>query len=206
MNDRTPVGLRLILNRHTGGGTVGGNVGGGSPTAIQPNQFGLPDDLANALLHPFWDLKEKTRGPFVVGVVADYATRLVRLINAETQIESAVKVVLEQFNGKLRVISFAIDLEKHCFTSITIRVELNGQPLYPEAPRPPNLSGDIRQAVADVLQPLGITPPHIIIPSDYSESHEPQEIQKGEPTRLSPPTQPRVAEVEADTDESGTPS
>lgn len=169
MSNEVHGGSDLILGLHTGGGTTATKIGDESQTSV----FDLRDDLVRALLHPFWDLKKKSEYPFVFGVVADYATKLVRLMNAKTQIESAVTEVLKRFNGTPRVITFATDFEKHCFTSITIRVKLNGRPLYPEVPRPPNLIGDIRQAIADILQSLGITPPHIIIPSDYSDADEP---------------------------------
>jgi hypothetical protein len=190
MSNGTHPGSDLILERHTGGETT---PTAGSPTLVQPNQFGLPDDLVRALVHPVLNLANPTMKHFVVGVVADYATRLVRLMNAETQIVAVVEEVLKQFNGTLRVIAFSTDLERHCFSSITIKMEIGGRPLYPDTPRPSNLSGDIRQAIADVLQPLGITPPHIIIPYDYSEANELQEIQREGPTRLPGPIEPMTA-------------
>lgn len=205
---RGNAGPRLIMGRHDGINTrkVGeATVPEGPSTSERPNKFGLPDDLVRALVHPITSLADPTKH-LVVGVVADYATRLVRLLNAKTQITAAVESVLKQFNGTLRVITFEPDFEKVRFEKIEVQVDINGEPLYPDEPRPNGLRIAVRAAIVGVLQPLGIVVCNIIIPSDYSESHELLEVRKDGPTMLSPPTQPGVAEVEADTDESGTPS
>jgi hypothetical protein len=195
MNDRTPAGPKLIMGLHTGAGTVGGNVGGGSPITIQPNQFGLSNDLVWKLVRPVLNLENDTMCHLVVEKVANYATKLVQLMNAETQIESAVKVVLEQFNGKLRVISFSTNSENVRFEEIRVQVEINGKPLYPNEPRPEGLCVAVGKTIIGVLQPLRIAVSTITIPSDYSESHTPQEIQKDGPTRFPSPTRPMANEV-----------
>lgn len=193
MNDRTLVGPKLILGRHTGGGASGENTREESPTLVQPDRFGLPDHLIRELVHPITNLVDPTKQSFVVGEVANYSARLVRLMNAATQIESAVKVVLEQFSGKLRVISFAVNSDKVCFEEIKVKVEINGEPLHPNEPRPNGLCVAVRVAIMRVLKPLGIAVTNIIIPSDYSESHVPREIQKDGPPRPPGPIEPLTA-------------
>lgn len=171
MNNETRLGPSLILSLHTGGGTVGGRVGvttpiEGPPIIVQPDRFGLPDDLVQALVHPVLNLSNNTMLHLVVERVANYTARLVRLMNAETPIESAVKEVLAKYNGKLRVINFAVNSDKVCFEEIRVQIEINEEPLHPNEPRPKGLDLNIHAAISHVLHSLEITVSKIVISSD----------------------------------------